>query len=198
MKKFKKLRKFLYRVYAKLMTAFGEIKVFRFPMFLVYDPDGFQVTGKQVLDVMELIRPGDVVFRGYVRYLDGYFIPSLSGYSARDPSKNIGKGFSHGAVYVGGDKVVHAVAEGVSEVSVVDFLQCDRVAVLRPRKGSRAAVATARRLAKADVPYDFLFSTGGSALYCFELVAKCYPGLRAGLCRVSRAFGLLRKDVYLA
>jgi cell wall-associated NlpC family hydrolase len=57
---------------------------------------------------MDVIWPGDIVLRGYNHYLDGKFIP--------DPLK-----YSHGAIYVGDNTLIHAVAEGVSTVNIVDF-----------------------------------------------------------------------------
>ena len=59
------------------------------------------------------------MLRGYDNYLDGYFID--------DPH-----GYSHGAIYVGDGKIIHAVAQGVSEIDVLDFMRCDRICVLRP------------------------------------------------------------------
>lgn len=46
----------------------------------------------------------------------------------------IGGDWSHGAIYAGDNKVIHAVAEGVSEVDLIDFCKCDRIAIFRPKK----------------------------------------------------------------
>lgn len=119
------MRKALYRAWARFLTAFGNVKVFRWPMFAVYDPDDYAVTGEAVQDAVELLVPGDVLLRGYVHYLDGMFIPG---------------DYSHAGVYVGDGTVVHAVAKGVSRANVLDFLRCDRAAVLRPRRGRAEAV----------------------------------------------------------
>jgi len=100
---------------------FGDIKCFRFPCFLVYDPDEYQVSGEKTLEIMEVLKPGDIMLRGFRHYLDGKFIPSKSGWS-------------HGAIYIGNNQIIHAVAEGVSKIDVVDFTRCDRIAILRPKK----------------------------------------------------------------
>lgn len=68
-----------------------------------------------------MLEPGDVILRGFDNYLDGYFID--------DPH-----GYSHGAIYVGKEKIIHAVVEGVSEINVLDFMRCDRICILRPIK----------------------------------------------------------------
>lgn len=49
-----------------------------------------------------------------------------------------------------------------------------------------------------NVPYDFAFSHGASALYCFELCAECYPKLNVKKQVVKKFFGLMKKRVYLA
>ena len=116
------MKKALYTLWSKFLTAFRDVKVFRFPLFLVYDPDDFEITGSEVLKIMDVLEPGDVILRGYNRYLDGKFIP--------DKLK-----FSHGALYVGNGKIIHAVAEGVSETNVIDFTRCDRIAIFRPKAG---------------------------------------------------------------
>lgn len=105
-----KLKKTLYKMWSKFLTAFGDIKIFRWPFWLVYDPDDFMVTGDKVLEIMDILKPGDIILRGYNRYLDGKFI-NVFGIST-DKSA-IGGDWSHGALYVGDRKIIHAVAEGV-------------------------------------------------------------------------------------
>lgn len=83
--------------------------------------------------------------------------------------------YSHGAIYVGNRKIVHAVAEGVSEIDVVDFCRCDRIAILRPKaEDVSKALSRAQKFLEEKIPYDFGFKNGISALYCFELCGKCY------------------------
>lgn len=124
--------------------------------------------------------------RGFRHYLDGKFIPSKDGWS-------------HGAIYVGDGKIIHAVAEGVSETDVITFSRCDRLVVLRPRKYARHAVSKARKFMKDNTPYDFGFERGISALYCFELCGECYDKLSIERKTVKKMLGLLkRENVFLA
>ena len=175
-----------YSLWSRFLTKFGYIKVFKYPFWLVYDPDDFEVTGEKVLEVMNILKPGDVVLRGYNHYLDGKFVP--------DELK-----FSHGAMYVGDGKLIHAVAEGVSEIDVIEFTRCDRVAVLRPKRGQKAAIAKAKELLKKNTPYDFGFNRGVSSVYCFELCGEAYSMLDIPRKTVKMLFGLIRrKDVFLA
>lgn len=39
------MKKFLYKAFAKFVTWFGNIKVYRFPFFVIYDPDDYNVDG---------------------------------------------------------------------------------------------------------------------------------------------------------
>ncbi len=179
----KSIRRWWYELKAKFLTRFGSIKVFRFPMFIVYDPSYFDMSGKKIRDVLEILEPGDIILRGYRHYLDGFFIPG---------------DYSHGAIYVGDNTIVHAVAAGVSEIDVVDFCMCDRIAILRPSKLQASAIKCAKKFVKDNVPYDFGFSRDASALYCFELCAECYKKLDVQPQRLKALFGLLKKTVYTA
>ena len=178
------MRKWLYKIQAKLLTWFGNIKIFKWPLFIVYDPTCYQVFGQQILDILEVIKPGDVLLRGYDMYADGKFVPG---------------DYSHGAVYIGDNTVIHAIAEGVQEINIVSFCMCDRICILRPRSGIKQAIAKAKKFVKDSIPYDFAFKRNSSALYCFELCAECYPKLDVKLKNASAFFGLLqKKNVYLA
>ena len=101
------MKKTLYKIWSKFLTMFGNIKVFKWPFWIVYDPDDYQVTGQNVLDILNILKPGDIVIRGYNKCLDGKMIPNFK-------NNIIGIGFSHGAIYIGNNIIVHAAAEGVS------------------------------------------------------------------------------------
>ena len=180
------MKKLLYTLWSKFLTIVGDIKLFRYPFWIVYDPNYFKMTGNKIIEVMEILKPGDIILRGYDMYLDSKSIP--------DKLK-----FSHGAIYIGDGKIIHAVAEGVSYTNIVEFCECDRIAIFRPKKGQKAAIAKAKKFAKSKVPYDFGFSRGTSAMYCFELCGECYDKLSIPRCTVKKLFGLLKKeDVFLA
>lgn len=178
------MKKLLYKIQAQLLTLFGNIKIYKWPLFITYDPTMFEVDGQQIQEILDVLEPGDILLRGYKMYADSKFIPG---------------DYSHGAVYIGDNTVIHAVAKGVSEINIISFCMCDRICILRPRAGVRNAIAKAKRFAKDNVPYDFAFKRNASALYCFELCAECYPKLKVQTKDVKRLFGLLKKkNVYLA
>lgn len=173
-----------YELKAKFLTRFGAIKVYKTPMFIVYDPSTYDMTGQKILQVLDVLQPGDVVLRGYRHYLDGMFVPG---------------DYSHGAVYVGDRKIVHAVAAGVSEIDVVEFCMCDRICILRPNRLQASAIKLAKKFAKDNIPYDFSFKRNAAALYCFELCAECYKKFDIKPKTAKAFFGLLKKkNVYLA
>jgi hypothetical protein len=65
----------LYELKRALLTIFGDIKVFKWPLFIVYHPTSFKIKGRDTRGIMALLEPGDVVMRAYDYYLDGYLFP---------------------------------------------------------------------------------------------------------------------------
>ena len=190
------MKKFIYKLWAKFLTIFGDIKIFSWPLWLIYDPDDFQIDGENMLKIMDVIQPGDILLRGYRHYLDGKFIGIFGINTDNSP---IGGDWSHGAIYIGDNTVIHAVAEGVSKINLIDFCRCDRIAIFRPKKYQRQAISIAKKFLKNNVPYDFNFELGSSCLYCFELAALSYPKLKIPAFSFKKFFGLIsKKDVYLA
>ena len=151
--------KFFNKIKQVMLDILGDIKVYRFPFFMVYDPSTFLIKGHQTRKAMDIIEPGCILLRGYSCYLDGFLIP--------------GK-FSHSAIYIGKNKVIHAVAEGVEEIDIIDFLRCDRMCILKPKDHIAAEYAIKKAKSFLGTPYDFNFKDGLDALYCHELTANCY------------------------
>lgn len=180
------MKKFFYKIKAKLLTIFGDIKVYRWPMFIIYAPKTFRVKGFHTRTIMNLIKPGDVLMRSYVDYLDGYFIPK-------------GKsGCSHTGIYVGENNVIHAMAEGIVQHDLIDFCRCDKIILMRPKKNTKSAINAAKKFLKDGIEYDFDFTSGNKALYCHEFTASCYPRLEIKKITQKKFFGLLKATVYLA
>lgn len=146
----------------KFLTILGDIKIFKFPLFMIYDPSTFRVKGYHTRQAIDLLKPGDIVLRRYRMYLDGVFIP--------------GK-YSHTGVYVGDGKIIHAVAEGVSKIDVIDFLRCDGFCILRQNDANKAlkAVEYCKEVLGQRGQYDFDFTDDNDSWYCHELGALAYP-----------------------
>ncbi len=161
-----------YKLKSYLLTVFGDIKVYKWPMFVSYQPTSFRVKGDATLKIMAAIQPGDVVMRAYVDYLDGFFIPKGS------------SGCTHSGIYIGDNMVIHSIAEGCSLINIVDFCRNDKTVVLRPSAGQAWAIEHAKKCADKNIPYDFDFQDGSGKYYCHEFTASCYPHLE--IQRVSR------------
>jgi len=159
------IKRLYYSVKKHFLTIFGDIRVYRWPMFVVYSPMGFKIKGGDTRDIIDVLQPGDVVMRSYDNYLDGYFIPK-------------GKsGCSHSGVYVGDNVVIHSIAEGSVVDDIIEFCRADRVVVLRPSAGIEWALQHAKKCADKNIPYDFSFQKNNGRYYCHEFTASCYPGL---------------------
>jgi hypothetical protein len=131
----------------KLLSMFGDIKYFRFPFFLVYDPGSYKLKGEDVREVIELIQPGDILVRAYTMYLDGLFIPGLFSHAAfyygdltedlrskagervADPGR---RKLAQGEFFKPGKQmIIHSMAEGVFVEDILTFTRCDKLAVIR-------------------------------------------------------------------
>lgn len=165
------------------LTIFGDIKYYKYPMFIVYCPTTYKVKGEHYLELVDKILPGDLILRGYDDYLDGVFIPG---------------NYSHSGIYVGNNTVIHAVAEGVSEINLIDFMRTDRIMVLRPREGATEAIERADFILSESAEYDFDFLDNNERYYCHELSANCYKKYNIKKIKVKRFLGLYNKELYLA
>jgi len=169
----------------KFLKIFGDIKVFKYPFFLVYDPDDYLINGPKIRDIINTVQPGDLLIRRYQHYLDGWFIP--------------GK-YSHTGIYIGDGKVIHSVAEGVTIIDVFDFIKCDGIAIARPSSGQDDAIKKAKELVSKNTQYDFDFEDDNDTVYCHELAALCYNNLRIEKKVPKLFYGIIRlhQKKYLA
>ncbi|WP_242355031.1 MULTISPECIES: hypothetical protein [Anaeromyxobacter] len=125
------------RVRDALMDVLGDVKVFRFPMWIVYDPGSYKVKGRDARAVIDRVRPGDVLVRGYDAYLDGKLIPGLFSHvglylgRTTPADRDLAPAGARERLALGEQIVIHAIAEGVLTEDVLDFCRCDRLVVLR-------------------------------------------------------------------
>lgn len=154
-----------YRYWQKLLTIIGDIKVFpKYPLFLIYNPEeyDYKIRGNDIRKLSNIIKPGDIILRKYDHYLDSYLIPGP---------------YSHSGIYIGDNKIIHAVAEGVKEIDIIDFCQCDGIKVLRATELKDEEINNIILKAKGALGsvYDFKFnSSDSSAFYCHELTSYCF------------------------
>jgi len=136
------------RFYERLLTWFGDLKYFKFPFFLIYDPSSYKVRGEDAREVIDIIQPGDVLLRAYDHYLDGKFIPGLFshvgfyyGRTTEDDRKSAGTMIDDNPEKLarvqrdefktGEQMVIHAMADGVFMEDVINFCRCDKMVILR-------------------------------------------------------------------
>ena len=132
---------------------------------------------------MELARPGDIVCRRYVWYLDGYFIKGE---------------YTHSGIVVNTNTIIHAVAEGVTRIDIIDYVKdADGFVLLRPINTAEhpydPALAIFFACGMIGKPYDFVFQSGPDAFYCHELA---YYAIMHGGKKVIKPDGyMLYEDV---
>lgn len=169
---------------------FGDVKIFKYPLFILYNPKGYMMKGEDVRQVLATVKQGDILVRGYLNYLDSYFIPGF---------------FSHAGIYEGNNKVIHALAEGVIREDVLHFCRCDYMAVIRPLDVSiKERVTAVKRVANCvGKEYDFFFDfENENELCCTELAHYAWK-FKEGLVDVKpkvkkMLFGLIKKKILLA
>ena len=178
------MKDFLYNIWSTFLTWFGKLKIMTFHFFpvLAEEKQHF-VTGYDIVEFMKHVKPGDVLIRGYDNYVDGKFIPDE-------------KGYSHAGLYIGNNLMIHSVAPCVQYIHIIDFCQADRIMVLRPKNGQEEAIAIAHEL--LNTPYDFDYKGDAEKLYCFELIANCYPQAEMKKVKIKKFFGIIKRDCYIA
>jgi hypothetical protein len=176
-----------------LLTIFGDIKIFRFPFFILYNPGSYLIKGPEMRQIMNLVQDGDILIRGYRAYVDGYFIPGFFShaglYLGKVTKEDILKhkpDVKPSSIVEGEQMVIHAMANGVFLEDVLNFSRCDFMIILRrnPSIESPDSLAYtsqdvyAKALSLLDTPYDFGFNFSDiSALSCTEFVNKCYKAI---------------------
>jgi uncharacterized protein YycO len=145
-------KSFIYKLLARFLTWFGDIRIELTPP---------ATRARHFRKLLTLVQPGDVICRKYDSYLDSIFIPGE---------------YTHSGIVTHKDTMIHAIAEGVERIDVLDFvLDTEGFILLRPRYDREINVMNTVIFAENQVgkPYDFLFEYGESeTFYCHELTAK--------------------------
>jgi len=113
-----------------------------------------KVKAAHIRKLISLAKPGDIMCRKYTYYFDSYFIK--------------GK-YTHSGVIIDGENMVHAVAEGVGKIDIIDFMKdADGFILLRPQLKNFKAMKKFLE-SMIGIPYDFIFKKDRDAFYCHEL-----------------------------
>jgi hypothetical protein len=176
------LKKLTFYLRAKILKVFGDLKVFKYPCWLVYDPKGYKASTEDFKVVLKKAEPFDVLLRRYDNYLDAYFIP---GY------------WNHAALFVKQAKdsnldgtVVHFMAEGCVEEDLFKFFKTDYVCLLRPKFDFDVPTVLKRMDLAREKDYDFGFNTNNyNRLYCSEYIRFVFEGCDHGITPVQLWYG---------
>lgn len=174
--------------------------------YLVENPGGYRLGGRDTREVLTLLQPGDILLRGYRGYLDGLFI--------RLASRCAGQGFrpgwyTHAALYLGPlaaadasrvpaavaldaayfqtgpTQVVHSMAKGVHTEDILTFLRCDYLCVLRLPAHLQPHVGALVDSALGKIGHAYDFNSDDTSRFhrfsCSELVYYCLRSLHTEL-----------------
>jgi len=169
------------------LTFFGDIKVYKFPFFILYDPGSYKVKGFEIRKVIDTIEPGDILIRGYSNYLDGAFIPgffSHAGLYLGETRKTdlVIPDVIENVFYEGKQVVIHSMANGVFTEDIINFCKCDYLVILRRNQQIEPDVdlnadyrkVYTKALKNLGKAYDFKFDFSDIGnLSCTELVYVC-------------------------
>jgi len=143
----------------KILKIAGEIATHRYPMWLIYKPHKYAVKGEDQRKILDVLQCGHVLLRYMGPYISSRIIPGF---------------WSHVGLYVGDNKVVHAIASGVVEEDILSFLRADAISVIDPKVSSgtkKIAANNARAMAKIGIKYDYDFADDNGKVYCTEGVS---------------------------
>ena len=77
----------------------------------------------------------------------------------------------HSAVYIGENKILHSVSQGVCEEDILDFCRTDSLCILRRIKFDvNNFIQKVIYVKEKDIKYDFEFEKNDDEYYCTELV----------------------------
>lgn len=146
-----------------VINPIGNIQVFKWPLFFIICNTHYKIKGKHSRKILDLIQPGDILLRRYDTYISSFLIPGF---------------WDHAALYIGKNKVIHAVGSGVTEEDILTFIRTDHIMILRvlsnkTRKAVRVAIQRAKDIESEGAEYDFDF-TDTNKFCCTELVYHCY------------------------
>lgn len=129
--------------------------------FVLWGGSSYKVKGHDMRKILETLQPGDVLLRVYQHYIGSIFVPGF---------------WSHAAIYIGNDSVIHMLGHGICKEDILTFMRCDGIVVLRCNKPGmiEPAIAKANYYLNAGTDYDFGFIRGDTSLYCSEMIYHCF------------------------
>ncbi len=121
-----------------------------------------QLTENDLQEVKKMSKGGDVVLVGQHHRFSHFLIPGV---------------ITHAVLYTGDGVCVHAVADGVCEITLGELIkEYDTLILVRPSKIEESSVCAAIDYAKKHIgtPFNFFFQPGTQHYYCSQLVNDAF------------------------
>jgi len=162
----KTLKSFLiYGVRNKLITFISNLKLSPHPPF-IYKPQGYKVTGEDIREISKLVKSGDIILRGFNRYVSSYFLGE----------------WSHVGIMETNTDIIHSISKGVVRNDLFEFLKTDHVIILRPNLSESETKFVINKVKNyIGVSCDFDFEMNDDSLYCSELLYYSFSKYRENL-----------------
>ncbi len=157
----------------KIFTIFGDIRIYPYPLFFLYHPKGYKISGEKFEKAAKQIKQFDILLRRYDTYLDKVFIPGYWNHAAICIKEN--QAFS---------TILHATSDGVNTESLFDFMKTDHVCILRPNFSFNKEKLIAEMNQIIGKPYDFDFNFDDPTEFsCTEIVNFLFRNYETGINR---------------
>lgn len=150
-----------YKFKSGFISWFADIRIYPGGIILFGDSH-YHLKGDSLREILNLVRPGDIILRRYSHYIGSVLV---KGY------------WSHASVYVGNNRVIHMLGDGITNDDILVFLRCDDACILRHEDKSKAeeAVEKAWKMLEAKIEYDYDFDSKlPDKFYCTEFVDYCF------------------------
>jgi uncharacterized protein YycO len=163
-----------YKIKSFIIKWFGNIQIFPYPFFIMFGHTSYRMRGDDVQEVLNTIQPGDILLRRYNHYISGLMIPGH---------------FTHAAIYMGDDKVVHMLGEGINKESILSFCRCDEIAIIHclSEQITKIAIKKAAAFYKDEIKYDFDFNFSEEKEFsCTELINDIFDNPK--MCKIKENY----------
>ena len=127
------------------------------PMFISWNPQFHKLKGKEILNILDIMQPGDILLRRHGGYLNSLAIP---GY------------WTHASIVYDKDTIAHAVGKGTCYENIFDWFRADGCALLRPNQTYDIdnILEKVETIVGVDYQYDYEFKADNGMIYCTEFI----------------------------
>lgn len=144
-----------------LIDFFGNIRLYKGGIIL-FGNSNHELKGDDIRGILNVLKPGDILLNNHKHYVSSLFIKGE---------------FSHAGVYVGNDKVIHVVGDGIKVEDILTFTRADSFAVVRCTDKSliAPAIAEAYILLLKGIDYDYdMNKYSDEYMYCTEFTDSLF------------------------